>query len=606
MKFRFSKALLLTAGLLGVTISCEEDPTTIGVGVIGENPLETGSETFDVFAYNRGVTSVETNKLPLYQLGTFNDPVYGRTEARITSQIGLSGGIGNPTFGRYSQLVEDESSADDDEATIPENEQVTGVFLNLPFLQNPAGDRDGDGVSDEFDIDPIDPNSDTDGDGVTDNQERLNGTDPLNQDTDGDGILDDEDTETVQNTFPRQFDLDSIYGNRDASFNLRVERSTFFLRDLDPDSGFLEAQEYFSSQQFSPGFVDEVLFDGEVTISAIETVVFNEDDPETEEIDESLQVGERIPPGIRVPLNIDFFQQNVIDKEGDSELLSRSNFNTFIRGIHLAITPLTEDILILFDLTQASISVEYEFDEIEEGVLVRSKDDYDFTLLSGGGVQPIQGNAVNTFNNDAYPPEIDGALDTGQNASRIYLKGGSGTLAEIELFEPNNGETIINQIKSNNWIINEANLVFFVDQEALEAVGGTEEPPRLYLYNAENNAVLYDINLITASTLQGRIDANFGGSLEESDGKGVQYKFLLTDYINDIIVRDSTNATLGLAVTSDITDTSASNAMLNTGSEGDVPQASTISPLGTILIGSDVPETDDRRLRLEIIFTATD
>ena len=597
MYYRLRSFISALAGLAVIllVLSCEEDPTTIGVGVINESPLRTDMEVYDVFAYNRGVDQVQTNKLPVYQLGNFNDPLYGRTEARITTQVGLEGGIGNPTFGSQSQAEEDMENSD-------ENERVTEVFFYIPFLQNPSGDRDQDGVIDELDADPEDPTSDTDGDGVSDNDERVTGTNPLDEDTDGDGILDDEDLEIVANIFPRQVDLDSIYGDRDMPFNLRVEQSTFFLRDLDPASGFLEAQEYFSGQQFAPGFVSEVFFDGQVEISTEETIIFLEDDPDTEE-DESLIIDQRLQPGIRVPLSIDFFQQNIIDNEGKSPLLSAANFVEFFRGVHVSVS---DDILLVLDVTQGNITINYEYDTVEEEEMVVENDRYTLTFITGGNTVPINGNAVNTLNNDPYPPEIIDQIDQVDNASRIYLKGGSGIFAEVELFEPNNGETIINQIKANNWIINEANIVFYVDREALDAAGITDEPPRIYLYNAETNEELYDINLGVENTVEGRIDSSYGGFLEEENDQGVKYTVKITNHINNIIVRDSVNATLGLAVTADITNTQSRNAMLSSGSEGEIPEGATMTPLSTVLIGSEVPDSDEKKLKLQIFFTETD
>ena len=94
--------------------------------------------------------------------------------------------------------------------------------------------------------------------------------------------------------------------------------------------------------------------------------------------------------------------------------------------------------------------------------------------------------------------------------------------------------------------------------------------------------------------------------MEEENDKGVKYTIRITNYINDIIVRDSVNATLGLAVTADITDPSASGAMLDSAMEEDLPVTATITPLSTILFGSNLPESDERKLRLEIFYTETD
>ncbi|MEN8789173.1 MAG: DUF4270 family protein [Flavobacteriaceae bacterium] len=598
---RNTAALAVLAGMM-LMMSCQEDGTTLGVGLIDEAPLRTDIQEYDVFAYNKGIKAVQTNKLPLYQLGNYEDPLYGRTEARITTQVGLAASAGNPTFGVWGQDTEDSADSDGDDLTIPENERITEVFLYIPFLQNPAGDSDGDGVPDEVDLDAEDPNSDSDGDGVSDNQERLNGTDPLNPDTDGDGIDDGEDDDTVTNIFPKTVDIDSIYGDRTVPFNLKVERSTFFLRDLDPNAGFLENQEYYSTAEFSPDFVGEVLFEGPVDISNEEILIFKEDDPDTEDIDESLEIDQRLQPGIRVALDNDFFQQNILDNEGNSQLLSQANFTDFFRGIHLSVS---DDVLILLDLTQGNIRINYEYDGLDDGNTVTRKNNYVLTLITGGRTQPVLGNAVNTLINDALPPEISGALDTNENASSIYLKGGSGTFAEIQLFEPNNGESVINEIKENNWIINEANIIFYVDRNALDAAGITDEPPRLYLYNADTNTALYDITQGNEPTLIGRIDTNYGGGLETESDKGIKYKVKITNFINDIIVRDSANATLGLVVTADITNSFAFEAMLDDTDEIGLPLASTMTPLSTVIVGSNVPDTDERKMKLEIFYTET-
>lgn len=595
-------ALIGTLLLIAVS-SCEEDVTTIGRGVIDQNPFTSDVAVYDVFAYNKNVIAVQTNQLPVYQIGVFNDPVFGRTTASVTTQVSLQGGIGNPTFGNYAQSTEDISDTDDVDATIEENERILDVVLYIPYLRNDNADSDLDGVIDELDVDPEDPNSDSDGDGLTDNEERLLGTDPLNPDTDGDGIADDEDTSTLANRFPVKRDLDSIYGNRDVPFNFKVQRSTYFLRDLDPNTNFLEAQEYYSSQEFAPSFVSDVLFDGEVLIDDEQTLVFTEDDPDTEE-DESLEAPRVIEPGIRVSLDPDFFQANILDKEGKPELISNSNFKDFFRGLHLSVTPITDDIMLLLDLRSASITISYEYDRIVDEELTTAEREYTINLITGQGNAPISGNAVNTIVSEPYPAEISDNLDTGNNASRIYLKGGPGTYAEIALFEENNGEAIVNDIKSRNWIINEANLVFYVDRETLDAAGGITEPLRLYMYNAETNSPVYDVSSeFSVEDSRFGIYLDYDAFLQEENDQGIKYKIRITDHVNNLILRDSVNATLGLAISPDIRIAGANSAVVDGNSDKDIPVAATLSPLGTVLYGSDANVPEDKKLKLEIFYT---
>ncbi|MDL5512954.1 DUF4270 family protein [Arenibacter sp. M-2] len=596
-------------GILLVVVlwSCEEDLTTVGSGVVGGEPFTAGKAVYDVFAYNKKIEAVRTNKLPVYQIGNYTDPIYGKTEASITTQVQLS--AANPTFGSYSAQVEETADTDSSTLTIKENETVKEVFLFIPFLTNPKGDRDLDGVADEYDADPEDANSDSDGDTLTDIQEKALGTDPLNRDTDGDGTNDNLDDDTAVNRFPIKYDLDSIFDANGAipeSFNLKVERSTYFLRDLDPNTNFQEAQQYYSSQQFSPGFVSDLLYEGPVEISNVEELIFKEDDPETEDVDESEEAPVRIAPGIRVQLNSSFFQQNILDKEGSSELLSQANFAEFFRGVHMSIP---DDVLVMLDLTQGNITIKYEYDSVTsstDATVIQNEREFVLNFIRRDtSTGAVIGNAVNTFINEAYPTEISNGLDNSENASKIYLKGGAGSYAQIKLFDEVNGSEIINQIKNRNWIINEANLVFYVDRNSLDAAGGTIEPSKLYLYKDNTNGPVYNQFLESEEDFNDGNITNYDGSLKKEGGKGQSYKIKITNYINDLIVRDSTNATLNLALTSDIRITATGKAMLANSTEGEVPVMSSVNPFGTVLYGSDnLPSGQEgKKLKLEIFYT---
>lgn len=610
------------AGILLVLafISCEQELTTIGSEVVGSEPFVIGKQEYDVFAFNKKVEAVQTNKLPAYQLGTFEDPVYGNIEARITSQLVLP--PGNVQFGTFSQQNEDLGADDNNPTRIQENESLKEVILYIPYLTKPTAlqDRDLDGVDDAFDADSSDPNSNSDEDGLTDNEEKARGTDPLNRDTDGDGIDDDEDDDNMNASFAKKIDLDSIYGDRLKPFNLKVERSTFFLRDLDPNSNFQESQEYFSNQRFSPDFTTRSLLPNEaasvpVTIDEFEILLPNEDDPDTTDVDES-ETFDKLNPGIRIALDTAFFSENILKKEGGLELLSQANFNEFLRGIHLSIEPNAEsNHYLLLDLRQATVSLTYEYDRVDtngtqldrdDDEIVKAESTFTMNLLLGDTTGNVVGNAVNTFIKDDLPLEIDNSLDVVENASRIYLKGAGTTYAEINLFDQVNGRDVINEIKANKWIINEASLVFYVDRETLDAAGGKYEPPRLYLYNAETNQPLFDDRLDQLD--QSNTLASYplyDGLLElGSNDTGVKYSIGITSHINNLIVRDSTNATLGLTITPDIRTTGAVNAMLPNNLEKDLPVISTISPLGTVLFGSEeVAGKEDLKLKLEIAYT---
>ncbi|WP_340199590.1 DUF4270 domain-containing protein [Ascidiimonas sp. W6] len=599
MKLIGKRALRLLPVLMlaGVVFSCDDDFNEIGTNIIGGGNFETDKAVFEAYAYNKEVIASRTDGLPVYQLGRLSNNFYQQASSSIVSQLSLS--TQNPLFGRIRQDQEDENAADSDPLTIDENERVTKVYLNLPFFtENSAlNDSDGDGLIDRFDTIPDDPDSDSDGDGLTDIEESRNGTDPLNPDTDGDGINDAEDDDTPRDIFPRKFEIDSIYGERETPFTLKVDELTFYLRDLDPSSNFENPQEYFSNMQFS-GFLGANLYNDSYVLNPEEILIFNEDDPDTEDVDESLTVEARLSPRIRVELDPQFFQENILDKEGDIELDNNVNFREFLRGLVIS-TVNTDDLLALFDLGSASVEIQYEYDRVVTQGTSETTDDEIETAEDSFSLS-LTGNRVNIFENDPFP------VDETEEASQIFLRGGAGNIAEIRLFD-NEGTENLEAIRQNNWLINEANLIFYVDREALDAVNGVNEPFRIYLYNLDDNLPLLDYQFdLTQDQNPIRSRTTYGGILEKNDeGDGVRYKIRLTEHINNVVRKDSTNVRLGLSVTSNINVATLSNATVNPNEDIRIPQSSVINPFGTVLFGSAVtePEDEDKKLKLEIYYT---
>ncbi len=608
MEIKFKSTNVFYACLLVIAIvvfACDDDFNEIGTNIIAGGNFETEKAVFDVFAFNKELKATRTDGLPVYQLGTYNSGVFGRANSSIVSQVALS--APNPIFGLIRQDIEDDNAADSDPLTIDENERVTKVYLNIPFFtENSAlNDSDSDGVIDRFDVDPDDPQSDSDGDGVPDITETVNATDPLNPDTDGDGINDLDDEDTPRDIFPRKFELDSLYGNREATFNLKVDQLTFYLRNLDPNSNFENPQEYFSNAQFS-GFLGANLYNDTYQLVQEEVLLFaaEEDDPDTEDVDESLEVEGRLSPRLRVELNPQFFQENLLDLEGSTFLDNNLNFTEFFRGIVISPSNFSEDLLVLFDMGSANIEVQYEYDRVSTKGTPETTDD-EIETAEGSFTLSLNGNRVNVYENEPLPFPIDETTE----ASRIYLRGGSGNISEIKLFDEVGTEKL-DEIRQNNWLINEANLVFYVDKEALELAsqeGNVTEPFRIYLYNIEDNTALLDYQFdLTQDQNPIRSRTTFGGILEkDDDGKGIRYKIRITEHINNVVRKDSTNVRLGLSVTSNINVGTLLNAKANPEQDIMVPQSAVINPFGTILFGTAItdPEEEDKKLKLEIYYT---
>jgi hypothetical protein len=605
---RFIIKLLASITLVLFISSCNQDYHPVGESLFEDQTLETLTESFPTFTYQEKIKKVQTNGLPLMQLGRITHPVFGLAEASFTGQLTIAN---SPFFGNHRQQFEDEPDASDPNL-IPENEKVTAVYLDIPFFTN-QNDTDNDGVIDSLDADPNDPQSNSDGDELTDLIEFQLQLNPLSSDSDGDGILDhnDEDNESYQNE-NREYEIDSLYGNREATFNLKVYELGAFLNNLDPLNNFETTQAYYSSQNYyEDGFSRATLFDETVSLNFEEIRInFKEDDPETPDVDETTQVETRLSPRLRVPLDISFFQENIIDKEGSSDLETNVDFQKALRGLIIRAEDFSDDLYMLLDIQNANINIVYEYDDYQtQGTLGDTTDDTiekaekEFSLS-------FNGIRINTLKNSLFDAAVQEQLTISSNdnpSNRLYVQSGT-FLGKIRLFgdEEQDENELIEDLRGETWLINEANLIFYVDP----ALANAKEllAQRLYLFNYDTGFPLSDyISDGSVSNFGANSDKSiFGGLLEYDDNNTpYRYKFNITDHISNIIRNDSINFDLGLVVNADIDNLGFLNAVTESEEELLYPLSATLNPLGAVLIGSHPEATsEDKKVKLELVYSS--
>ena len=583
--------------------SCNKEYNSIGVNLINNNSLNSGLEEVPVFVKMKKIPPYVVNNIESYQLGVYDDNIFGKSEATYLAQLTLE--TVEPVFGIFKQSQEI-SGDENNIAVIDEKETLKEVFLDIPFFTN-VDDDDFDGVINLYDVDSTDPESDSDGDGLSDSYESRNGLNPLNNDTDGDGILDGDDDESINpNAGEILYKLDSLLGNSQANFKLKISELDYYLSSLDPQSNLEKFQRYYSNNQIPLNFSGNVLFDDEVIINSKELVFYNIDDPDTPDEDESKIVKERLPPRLRISLDKDFFQKKILDNEGSQDLATNEKFKLFFKGLIIKAYDFSDPLLMILNFNQAEINIVYDYK------LYDKKDTDDTTSddtiediesqfkLKMGGIQ------INSFVKETYPPGLVSKInDTITNPQSVYLKGGAGVMAEIELFKDNDGNEVLEEIRSKNWLINEASLSLYIDKEMLSSSGGIIEPSRLYLYNIKTKAPLLDYfidNTSGSKEFQNKII--HGGIIElDEDEKGLMYKIRMSEHIKNIIRKDSTNYSLGLVVSSDISR-NATSEVNDSNLVKYTPTTSAINPLGTVLIGpSPSTENYDKRMRLNLYYT---
>ena len=610
MNFTFIRKIFYFASLAIFLTSCNKDYFTVGSELFNGEFEDLNSIVFPVFSYQESTVKVATNNLPNVHLGKYNDDYYGALESSFVSQLDISY---LPIFGDFSQQQEQEGS-EIDIRVINEEEVLYAVYLDIPFFNN-RNDSDTDGVIDLYDVDPNNSSSDSDLDGISDIDELRAELNPLSNDSDGDGILDpDDDDNSGYDSQRRVYEIDSIYGNRNASFDLKVYELTYYLHHLDIENNFEYNAQYFSDQDFyANGFSGQVLYDDNINLNLEEVpVLYYQDDPETTVI-ETGQVEYYESPRIRVPLNVEFFQRRLMNFEGLDQLKNADNFNHHLRGLIVKADNFSDDLYMLLDISNAQVVLEYNYNWYNSKGTVTTDDDV-IERRKKSNAMPFGGVYVNHYSYQDPNEKVQQVISSseeGTPSNRIFLQGPRLT-SRIKLFAENEFDlpNVIHELASQDVIINEANLVLNIDKSAHD-VSHDLLPNRLYLYSYNNGATIEDYNKdFTIDYNLASVNANkyvFGGMLEyDSDNKPDRYKFNITNHVNNIINKDSLNIDLGLVVNSNIEDITLRRAFTNPQNNKTlIPTSVIVSPYSVVLYGSHPNDSISfyKRLSLEILYT---
>ena len=533
--------------------SCDKDFTSIDSDVISaENAINfnTSSIDYPIVASNLRLNPVKSNNLPSFMLGYNNNPFYGESKASFLGQIVPA--EFSPSFG--------------------ENVVLDSVVLTIPYYSR------GVETSEEGDI---------------------------------------------------TYEIDSVYGS--TATKLYVYKSNFYLRDFNPSGDFSDSQNYYSngalsnSESINQAEIEaELLYESGILGDGSDDFI-----PSSERIDltslDSLgetYVSSSIAPAIRLKLNNpndNFWQSLFFENEGNPELINPNTFKEFFRGLYIKADGVNSDgsmMLLNFASSNTKLTIHYTSETSTDSDTDSGGTSTETISSQNEYVLNFTDNLVNVYENNflvdvSNPNTVDGD-------ERIYLKGGEGYMSTVDLFggdiQDENGEMVnaFEHFKNSFYdeeneiakkIINEAYIEFFVDQT--QDIGS--EPDRIYLYNFEQNTALIDYFLdqsVSSTTINAKINhleplTRDGDSIT---GEGVKYKIRITEHLNNLILRDSTNAKLALVVTSNVG--SIDNfSILNSGEENrDFPSGAILTPKGTVLHGNQ-SEDIDKRPRIKIYYT---
>ena len=525
--------------------SCEKDFTSIDSDVINsENAInfETSSIEYPIVTHSKIVDPVQSNNLPSFLLGYNNHAIYGESTSSFVGQ-----------------MVPDQYSPD-----FGDNVVLDSVVLTIPYFSR------GVETSDEDDI---------------------------------------------------TYELDSVYGG--SPIKLSIYRNNFFLRSFDPYGGFDDIQKYYSNgslsdlESISQGQLEgELLFEIDDFSPSASQINLTELDTLGDTF-----VSQKIAPALRFRLdtpNDNYWQNLIFENENDPVLNTENNFKEFFRGLYIKVEGInSEGSMILLNLasTNTNLTIHYTSDTPITSETDTGNID-DITSYQNDYVLNFSGVLLNIFDNN-FSIDVSSS-DEVNGDENIYLKGGEGYVGMVDLFngtvENEMGDQVdaFDHFKSFFYddisesplkLINEAYIEFYVNQ----ALNLENEPDRIYLYNYEQNTSLIDYFIdqsVSSTTINAKI--NHLEPLQRVDddpeGQGIKYKIRITEHLNNIILRDSANARLGLGVINDIAATSFFSILNDSEEDVELVSGTILSHKGTILHGNQ-SQQEDKRPKIKIYYT---
>jgi len=400
------------------------------------------------------------------------------------------------------------------------------------------------------------------------------------------------------------YTLDSIYGNKTSKIKLSIYQNKYLLDGLNTEGGGAPLSDpnypqlYYTNQNtVFESYKGELLYNNNAFIFSPDEYKLTTTTSGT-----TAETTTYLVPGMRLDLNKTFFENLLFDKsKQDYDLSSNPNFEKYFKGLYFQIEKAdAKGVLNRMNFKKGTIVVKYK----------EKTSSNDPTLVDKSITLNLTGNTVNLLNNE---PSTGLDSYSSPKADRLYLRGGEGSIATIDLFNPavdlvsynrttkkieldkkNGIPDELDYIKEKGWLINEASLTFYVDQSLMTDVA---EPSTIFLYDINNQKVL-----------------SVGAIKKDATGRGLKYKVVITDYVRGLLNNDNINVKLGVSVaqmTSNIKFKKTKDApVFSIWKELSVtdqnaffyPESSVMSPLGTILHGSN-STNGSKRLKLEIYYT---
>ncbi len=401
---------------------------------------------------------------------------------------------------------------------------------------------------------------------------------------------------------------DSVWHEGNNKFQFTLSRLGTYLDAHDPENP-ADFNAYYSDEDL---ITTEELFSGVIAPSVNDTILIiprykYPDYPDLS--DPVLYTTDTIPendrfPSLNIELDKDYFQTNFIDAADDPAFASQSNFNYYYRGLLLQAAEAYTNNASLMKLDMSKVSIDIYYTKKET---VDEEEDQD---LNGNGINGESNVSIHTPNKkqfflggvqfNLYDRDYTGSVaesylatpDTNAGEDKLFVQGASGSTLAFDLFGSDNDANGIpdglDELKTKNWLINDAQLVLYVTEDS------EDEVPALILYNRAENEDEEDSYIFKAYEQNGPVAA-----LEkDEDDKPLLYRFHITDLISELIKPDSEISWKNWGVKIFEPDVD----IISTAMDEEPVTNYSFEHKGVVLYGNNTTETD-KRPRLIIYYT---
>ncbi len=380
---------------------------------------------------------------------------------------------------------------------------------------------------------------------------------------------------TLKSGTTSEYTLDSIIGDQSKPFNVNIYRTDTYMNRLDPNDPS-KSKNYPSNYTYQKlsGELNSTL-NYQFTPKAIDTALIYKRRLSNGNVykTDTIKLTNN-NPFARIALDKSKFKDIFIDKFDTSDFESQEALNEYFKGLLIEASG-NEGSLISFLLNNTN-------KELKPSIELR----YTRTVVKGGTtvldtIEKTNRFLLSNFSTSTYKM-TEKVYPANKN---VIVQGTAGNMGTIELLST----AQLNLLKKKNWLINDATLTFYVDQDIVK-YDTIATPFRLLLFkDGVTKAHVKDL------TTEGSII--FGGNLVLTNKKPDYYAFKITDYISDFVKGTSDyNPVLGLRVFNNPTD---------------IPQnpIDTLvknyswSPKAVTLLNHDKAANGERRARLKISYS---